>query len=559
MLLLLLASIYITFICLVWGIMAIRLLQGINKQNPLPHLSIICLFGFSAITVLAGVLSLFIPLGRWPVQLIVLLPACLFLFSKSWKIGWGKIKKEVASLKTPAFLLLIVCTILLLVMGSWKIVHPDTLGYHAQTIQWIEKYKAVPGLVNLHTRFGYQGLWFPVSALFSFDFLETSAVTFINTAILFWYFLFISDKIIRNLSLKGNYSDGIAWILLLAISIWSYTQVRLTATSASPDFITVLMVWTVVYLFCKNHEPDKKNNSDDLLISLLCFSAITLKLSVLPVIAFPIIILLKLLWKKKIKQFIGVAAIAVITFFPFVARNIITSGYVVFPSTVLDITNVDWKYDQSATMLEKDYIKAYARIEADKTKEEIETLVNMSPGEWIPVWWQKRSVADKSILLLFILAFIMSVLKIKKILSSNNYVKTGLIVMLAGIIFWFSQAPDPRFGFGFLIGFIAIIAHLFTQDIKVSKMAVVLTLSIFIIAISAYTAYRFKNFFAKEQWLLPTGIEKISYTTVNCNGLLINRPPVDKEFGNTPVPCSNDSCTHFIPRGKKITDGFRAK
>ena len=45
--------------------------------------------------------------------------------------------------------------------------HDDTGLYHAQAIRWIEEYGVVPGLANLHSRFGYNSASFALSAFFS--------------------------------------------------------------------------------------------------------------------------------------------------------------------------------------------------------------------------------------------------------------------------------------------------------------------------------------------------------------------------------------------------------
>ena len=95
-------------------------------------------------------------------------------------------------------------------MSTWTIVHPDTLGYHAQTIQWIEKYKAVPGLVHLHVRFGYQGLWFVDSALFGFSFSGKEGITFLNSTVLFWFFIFFINRINHNFFKEGKKLYGVS-------------------------------------------------------------------------------------------------------------------------------------------------------------------------------------------------------------------------------------------------------------------------------------------------------------------------------------------------------------
>ena len=557
MLLILLACIYITIICFAWGVFVYRLLGGDSKNTEyIPHLSILCLLGFAAISAIAGILSLFMPLGGWQAQLIVLLPSVIFLLRTHRKIIIEKIRIELILLRPPALILFFVCLVMLLVMSSWKIVHPDTLGYQAQSIQWIEKYKVIPGIVHLHTRFGYQGLWFTSCALFSLKFLGSNATTFLNTTILLWYTLFIVFKINKSILQKENYLKEIFWILLLAISFWSYTQVRLTATSASPDFIANLFIWAIIYLL-----TDKKVSGKIkwLLISLLSLTAITIKLSALPVIIFFIIAAILFLKEKEIRLFMLLVVMAVITLLPFVARNVISSGYIVFPTTAVDIVNADWKYNTQLTNLENDYIKAYARTETDRSKEAIESSVNMKLSKWLPAWWANRSLADKTILIVFALTFFTSLLWFKKIISTDLNIKIALMIMLVGIIFWFINAPDPRFGFGFLIGFIAIVSNFLIPATRLKKLVLLFSLAAAVIAISVYSAYRFNHFFKGDQWLQPLGIEKINYKTIKCGEIKINQPPANFPFGNIPVPCTDDSCEHFILRGLKITDGFRAK
>ena len=67
------------------------------------------------------------------------------------------------------------------------------------------------------------------------------------------------------------------------------------------------------------------------------------------------------------------------------------------------------------------------------------------------------------------------------------------------------------------------------------------------------------NFFSKDQFLTPLGIEKSGYKIFECNGIKINSPTANKDFGITPVPCTDLDCEKFSPRGNKVEDGFRAK
>jgi len=556
----LLAWIYISFLCWIWGVFCLQLIKRLTKNELLlPHFSIICITGLSAITVIAGILSLIIPLGEWWVQLFFIAP-CVLLFFKKSQYFFESFKDQLSTLNITSVILLLVCLLLILVMSTWTIVHPDTLGYHAQTIQWIEKYKAIPGLVHLHVRFGYQGLWFVDAALFDFSFTGIQGITFLNSTVLFWFFIFLINRIDQNFFKNGKRLYGLLWVSFLSISMWSYTQVRLSATSTSPDFIATLFVLAIIYLLLEKNLKHLAT-SQWLLAAFLSLVAVTIKLSVVPVLLVAIVPALFGLFKRKIKLFFTILSISVVTLSPFIARYIITTGYIVFPSTSIDIANVDWKYDPELTVNEKNYITAYAKRPGVVMRDEINAVNKMNPVEWLPAWWQKRSTADKIIMIFLVVYFFIALLSIKKIVLSGFIPLLVLTMLLIGIIFWLVNAPDPRFGFGSILGFIGVVSYLNLKEkeIPIGKNVLI---AIFLLAtgsIFAYTGYRFINFFSKEQLLIPLGIEKTEYKTFDCDGIKINSPAANKELGITPVPCTDLDCVKFSPRGNKVEDGFRAK
>jgi len=556
----LLAWIYISFLCWTWGVLFLQIIRVEKNDLHLPHFSIICIIGLATITVIAGALSLFIPLGEWWVQFLFIIPCLVLFFKKDSPAFFAVLKKELQDLHFFSIILLSACLLLILVMSSWTIIHPDTLGYHAQTIQWIEKYKAVPGLVHLHDRFGFQGLWFVNSALFGFSFTGKEGITLLNATVLFWFFIFFINRINYNFLKEGKRLYGLLWMALLVISIWSYTQVRLTATSANPDFIATLFILVIIYLLLEK-DLTHLDASTWLLVAFLSLVALTIKLSVVPILLVAAVPALLGLAKGKIKVFFSIIFISVVTLSPFIARNIITTGYIVFPLTSIDVANVDWKYDPELTVNVKNYITAYAKKPGVAIRDEINAVNKMSAAEWLPTWWQNRSTADKIIMILLVLSFISALLSIKKILLSGFIPLLVLITLLSGIIFWFVTAPDPRFGFGSILGFIGVVSYLVfkEKEIFIGKNVLITILLIVTGSILAYTGYRFVNFFNQDQLLTPLGIEKSEFKTFDCKGIMINTPIDGKYFGLTPVPCTDLDCEKFPPRGNKIEDGFKAR
>jgi len=559
----LLAWIYITLLCWTWGKLFLRFINKITRTEiQSPHFSIICITGLAAITIIAGIFSLMIPIGSWWVQLLFIAPCLILLLRTDSQHFLVAVKKEFQNLHPLSAIFLSICLLLILVMSTWTVIHPDTLGYHAQTIQWIEKYKAVPGLVHLHFRFGLQGLWFVDCALFNFSFTGIEGITFLNSTVLSWFFIFITNRINFNFFKDGKIIYGLLWMALLALSIWSYTQVRLTATSASADFIATIFIWTILYLLLEKTDPAKKPGTNEwLLVAFLSVVAFTIKLSAAPLLLMTGAAILIFLIKREIKLFFYLMLISAICLFPFIARNIITSGYLAFPSTAIDVVNVDWKYSRELTADEKKYITAYAKNPGTMTKDDIDTVVKSSLPEWIPGWWQHHSTADKAIILLLVISFFIALLSIRAIIRSGFITVFILITLLAGIIFWFVNAPDPRFGFGQIIGLISTVAYLvcLNKNLNLDKTVLMIIVISASALISAYTVYRFVNFFEPYQVLSPLGIKKIEFNSFDCNGISINSPAGNNDFGNTPVPCTDLSCENFMPRGTKIKDGFRAK
>lgn len=562
MLFLILASIYISCFSWAWGLLIFSSLKKTSgyDSDTFPHFSIVCLTGLAALTVVAASLSLFMPLGGWEAQLIVILPGILFILQRNRHLFITELKKSILKLSPVVLFLLIACCLLTLFMSSWKVNHPDTVYYHAQIIQWIEKYKAVPGIVHLHVRYGLQGLWFVSSAILGFRFTGAEGITTLNFTVLVWFFLFVVYNIQLSFFEKFKTKQLLFWLALLGISIVSYTQVRLTATSASPDFIAALYIWLVFYLLLKI-DPYNGSALHKVIIIFLSVFAITIKLSAAPVIIITLFLLYQLLRLKKTKAVLVAWLFIVATTTPFITRNVISSGYVIFPSVIPDITTVDWKFSNELTVVVKDYITAYARGIRDGSRKEIQSqAATKSIREWLPLWWRYQSPADKILLLLTALFLLGALIKTKKILRSDEYIKVATICSVTGLLFWFIQAPDPRFGFGFIITLPAIVLlKLYSFSFIIPQRAAILTTMLGGIFISIYIIYRSINFFSPRQLLLPEGLITAPYTTIECDGANFNVPEKGNPCGDTQIPCTYHHCDVFKLRGDKITDGFSAK
>lgn len=552
----LVAWIYITFLSYSWGKLFLRLalknllFTQINNIHPVAT----CFTGIILITTIAGILSFFLPLGLGSIQLFFLLPALLnykYTFTKTDrpKISWLFINK----------ILFVCCVVTILIMSTFVISHPDTLGYHIQIIKWIEEYRIVPGIANLNPRLGFQSNWFITSALFSFNFTGAGSYVYLNSLITLWLLFFFISRMNYSIT-KKKQKESLLWIVLMTMTLSSYTQVMLTATSASPDYITCIYTWLGLYFL---YNSEKKAEAFSLvLVILFSFFAVSIKLSALPITITGLYAFIKLTSKKRSKTILFsmiATGIIVISFF---VRNAITSGYILYPATFPNIVNRDWKIQELKAQRERVYVTAFAKTESEGSDQAIAFTNNMKLKEWLPIWWHNRALADKAILALTGLCFFLLPILYKKIQKANTHTLVCTATCLTGTIFWFIMGPDPRFGFGFLIGLVGLTANMLIPKSVFAFIPHKLICSMLLVinaALLFYIIHRYNNYFSRNQLIYASGIKKEPASSINCGGATFNIAAPYKGCGANSIPCIEDSCKNFSLRGSKISEGFKPK
>lgn len=568
MILILIASAYITILCWCWGLMLFKIFQAISNEQTTVETNgiVICFSGLALIGVIFTMLSFFLPLGGLVAHACLALPAIIYsaIFKKEISVFITQYITSFKNFQPFLAILLIALVAVILLMGAYRINHPDTLHYHAQCIKWIQDYRAVPGLANLGYHYGLQSSWFIVSALFSFKFSGFTSLTFANCTVIFWLIFFCVSRINECFKNKNSQSPqifrGIMWLLLLIASFWSYTQVRLTATSASPDFIAVLYIWLIFFLAAQ-HGRANLTDAKLLLLVFISLFAITIKLSSLPVILLALYYYRFSIARKSI-AFFRLATCVFVVCLPSIIRNIITSGYPLFPVATADFFDVEWKIPKEILFMRLNYIGTYARLGDTTHGLNVDVISKMSLTDWIPIWWHNRSLADKAILSGLLVLFSGNPLFFRKIPFATRQTYLPLLFFsITGLIFWFVQAPDPRFGFGFIIVSEGILMHLlsssFLQKFQFDKKIFKGSLLLFAAVLICYSVYRAAHFFRPQNILMPSGIVKLPFKTIQCRGVKINLPVDGLGCGDSELPCVYENCTEFIFRGPNIGDGFK--
>lgn len=449
--------------------------------------------------------------------------------------------KGISKAKTHPKLLLLFGLFLLLTIlnvSSTPLAY-DTGTYHLQAIQWNEKYGIVPGLANLIRQLGFNSNWFIWQALTGGNHLGLSSL---YTANAFLYLVICAGFIYELKHVKNPFPT--LWFLLAMVVIGGVKYVG----SVSPDLPVLLLSAYCIWLYYKNRKESLPNPLTLAFITILPLFLITIKISAVPVL---LITLFQLIHSYKTRLFKPLLTLCFITGFfwvlPWVIGNIILSGYIVFPSQLLDVFNFDWKVPDFLIIDEQHSIKGWARV----PYQESNTIAQMGAAQWIPLWWKQLAVYNK-------ITGITGLGLYFYLLVKKASARTTLIPIGAGIAFWFVNAPDFRFVYGYLLPLTAIFfaeTNWSITQLQKNKNILQLILGVVTLMIGVFV-FQHKNNIAL--------IRPLPYPTPNKNRIPIKGTSVlfatwDEKCWDAPLPCTCEFYEGLELRGDNLQSGFRIR
>lgn len=413
--------------------------------------SIVILIGFCALIFIGQLLSLAMPLG---------LAAILIVAAGGIAIAWVINRSDglhiVLSSQLPVlgWALLVLIGLAVLENSTHTPANPDTGIYHAQAIHWLEAYPAVPGLGNLHTRLAYNSSWLALNALFSLSFLGLRSFHLVSAALTMTAGIDFARGAIDWYRGQRTAANILRTIFLPLIFFVLGSQV----SSPGTDLPVILILWIVLPAWLDALPEVKGSNLfREIILFAIVVTLITVKLSAVPVLLLAAWIGLRnsknpaTVWKM--------AGIAGVILLPWMARNIILSGYLIYPFPGVDWFNFDWKIPQEITRSEVLTIQAWARDPGAA----VEEVLAKPFFSWLQLWFIEKTANQKWILLgagvspiIFVLGLALAQTTKKLEQERLANLVSGFLTMLIGAVYWLFTAPDIRFGYGFLLALIGM-------------------------------------------------------------------------------------------------------
>jgi len=497
------------------------------------------LAGLVVLTVLVEFISLFFQIG-WLAHVLILAGAFGLLLTR--RVELPKINRPATWL--PLILLFLALSVIL-ENATHPPNNPDTNIYHAQAIRWIESYPAVPGLGNLHGRLAFNSAWLVTNALFSFSFLGLrsfhlmGSLLFLIASLVFWQgFVDLAGGRFKVSAVLRAFFLPVAFIFLGA-----------EISSPGTDLPANLIIWLAAVLWAERVETEQPYQTP--LIVLLTAFAITIKFSAVPLVLLALLALSVDWLAGQRRRVIGLMVCGLVVFLPFLVRNLILSGYLVYPFPAIDLFSFDWKVPLERVQAEQQAVIAWGRAAVGSASVPFST--------WFPAWFSAQTVNRRFLLVLALLTPFAALFS----RFSPRKFWLGWLGMFVGVCFWLFSAPDFRFGSGFLLASLGlalapILSALLLSLPRFSKPAVSLALILVSGFLCLTLAGSFEARTFSSRWFFPADYARVA--TDPC-------PLVNGEIfcaraytacGYFDFPCAPSPRWWVELRGDSWREGFRS-
>jgi hypothetical protein len=568
--------IYIAFIGYSYGNIYILLLKKMRivPKNESLNFFFVTMAGLAFLSSIVGLISIFYRINIEVNVILTLIAFVPIVLSPTYYFHTFLTLSKSYQQKWQMYGVGILYSICVLFLGTVGDFHADTGQYHAQAVKWTENYPTVYGLANLFGRMGYNSMFHVLSSFFSLSFLHLGSFRLLNS----FFLLLLGWRVIEIWCRQARSGFQYLYLFILLMEI---TVFRGVLSSMATDNVVSVLIYFVFIEFIEKMRDDGTQCKPNLSfwgLLMLILLIITTKISVAPIA----VLMLYLGWQSNVWKspraltiLFAVGAFAVL---PWLTRNVILSGYLIYPFPAIDIFEVDWKVPKSLSISDtytstnsiesdRNWIYSYA-LNANMEKFNWRDFIKFSFLEKYKYWLGLRPMRHfwfLSVLIFFPIA--MRFFASKKSLLTTSMQAIGWVAYL-GCIFLFFNAPDVRFCISFLtICSVVMLCTVIHQQIFLSnwfssicKFSWIAFFAFWLFL--SIKDYRFKKIVLHENFVF----EPASYPKVNAEQYKIGNftqyvAIIDQNLmascWDAPLPCSDHFKTYLELRGKTLAEGFR--
>lgn len=553
----LLSWLYMALICTIIGVGILSILKN-EKFSWAYYLAA----GIIVITVYVEFFSIFAKIGLLAHGLM-LLTACII---GCWKRHilqslWKTYSPIVCSWEGFFYLCFILFIAFFTSRGEF---HTDTNIYHAAAIRMYEEYGLIKGAVNLQPHYAYNSSYLAFASVFSLHFLFGRSLHtttgFLEIVMCLYAFHGLKDF--------KRHENHIAD--MMKIGILFYTLVNVTRSmSPATDYAVMFFTLFILTAWCENFTKGGDESMDSYaLLSVAAVFVATLKFSACLLVLLALYPAVYLLKNKKWKSIFAYLFCGCVILCPFLIRNYLLSGWLLYPFEHIDIFHPEWKFPKEYLLVDANQIKVWGRCLYDVAK------VDWPVSKWFPIWWEHQFRYEQMFLGAVAISAVLQLIVwgIKIIRKQKPPLPLVIlhITVWANLIVWFFMAPFIRYGLAFLF---AVIMLAVGECISMSRRGFfsIVTgglLFCILVSVSPYwdqyitdAGVFIKHSLKEPYYVLQKDYEKGNMDSCEINGNRIYFSTGDEinSYHVYPGTCYEWMLERCMLIGERVEDGFRAK
>lgn len=317
MFLILLSWIYILFTTLNLGCFLDKIL-GLKVKN----FAVISILGLFLTTIITSFWAI---IGRINFEFhiaILLLNITLFLSNKIAILSiYRNFYNEIKNLEKSLKIFLEIITFFIIAQCASVPYAIDNESYYIQSIKWINEFGFVKGLANIHFFLGQTSGWHVTQSAFNFSFLYDKFNDLSG-------FCLLLGNIFAIQKLNDYFKNHDKTKLIIGLFPLANVFLFQFISAPSPDIPIYVFTFIIFAYFLENY--GKINNETFNLISILVLFCMYIKTTAIGLCLLPLIMIFQNFKQLKIYK---ITFLSVLILGLFVAKNMIVTGYALFPMT----------------------------------------------------------------------------------------------------------------------------------------------------------------------------------------------------------------------------------